>query len=164
MQIIKRVAALDLPDWYIAAGFVRNMVWDHLHGFSPTALNDIDVIYFAAHEISPQSLRHFQKQLEQTIPGCQWQIKNQALMHSRNGDRPYRSSWDAMTYWPEKETAIGVRLDAAGAITIAAPFGVDSLFDGCITHNPAREKSIFEQRVQAKRWLETWPMLRVVCE
>ncbi|CAH7108283.1 hypothetical protein VCHA54P496_10681 [Vibrio chagasii] len=46
-KILECVAQLDLPQCYVAAGFVRNLVWDHLHGFdNPTPLNDIDVIYF----------------------------------------------------------------------------------------------------------------------
>lgn len=41
------VSLLGLPQCYIAAGFVRNLVWDALHDFkSPSPLNDIDVIYF----------------------------------------------------------------------------------------------------------------------
>ncbi len=44
-QILQWVANLPQQECYVAAGFVRNMVWDHLHGFCSTALNDIDVIY-----------------------------------------------------------------------------------------------------------------------
>jgi len=37
---------LDLPECYIAAGFVRNLIWDSLHQkLEPTRLNDVDVIY-----------------------------------------------------------------------------------------------------------------------
>lgn len=32
-KILECVAQLDLPQCYVAAGFVRNLVWDHLHGF-----------------------------------------------------------------------------------------------------------------------------------
>jgi len=44
MNILSIVSSLKLPDWYIGAGFVRNLVWDHLHNFPSTPLNDIDVI------------------------------------------------------------------------------------------------------------------------
>ena len=55
-EALRIVAALDLPDCWIAAGFVRNLVWDHLHGISPpTPLNDIDVIYFAPEGTSPRA-------------------------------------------------------------------------------------------------------------
>lgn len=32
MEILKAVRTLELPDWIIGAGFVRNPIWDHLHG------------------------------------------------------------------------------------------------------------------------------------
>lgn len=46
MGVLSAVYAARLPDWYIGAGFIRNLVWDHLHDFPGTPLNDIDVIYF----------------------------------------------------------------------------------------------------------------------
>lgn len=162
MHILQCVAALGLPDCYVAAGFVRNMVWDYLHDYDPTLLNDVDVIYFSPQKISQQNNKLLEARLMSLIPDVRWQIKNQALMHHLNSDHPYRSSLDAMTFWPEKETAIGVRLEKTGEITIAAPFGVESLFGGCITHNPARERPIFEQRVQSKQWLKIWPRLRLI--
>ncbi|MGL5397083.1 MAG: nucleotidyltransferase family protein, partial [Shewanella sp.] len=33
----------SMPQWCIAAGFVRNLVWDKLHGFDRQPLNDIDL-------------------------------------------------------------------------------------------------------------------------
>lgn len=45
MEALSIAARLELPDWCLAAGFLRNLVWDKLHGFSSaTALNDIDLI------------------------------------------------------------------------------------------------------------------------
>ena len=47
MDVLRTVNALNLKDWMIGAGFVRNTVWDHLHGYDfHTTLLDIDVIYF----------------------------------------------------------------------------------------------------------------------
>ena len=44
MAALTIAAAQELPDWCLAAGFVRNLVWDKLHDFSSsTPLNDIDV-------------------------------------------------------------------------------------------------------------------------
>ena len=44
MQQLQAVQTLQLPDCFVAAGFVRNMVWDALHDYPPTPLNDVDVI------------------------------------------------------------------------------------------------------------------------
>ncbi len=46
IKALECVNSLRLPQCYIAAGFVRNLVWDSLHKKQiPTALNDVDVIY-----------------------------------------------------------------------------------------------------------------------
>ena len=48
IRVLGAAAALGLPDWMIGAGFVRNKVWDHLHGFANAEVRtaDIDLIYF----------------------------------------------------------------------------------------------------------------------
>lgn len=47
MTILATVKSLNLPDWWVCAGFVRSKIWDTLHGYSKrTPLSDIDVIYF----------------------------------------------------------------------------------------------------------------------
>lgn len=35
MRALYSARALNLPDWLIAAGFVRNLVWDYLFGKKP---------------------------------------------------------------------------------------------------------------------------------
>lgn len=82
-------------------------------------------------------------------------------MNIKNSDEPYSSSFDAMSYWPEKETAIGVRKLDCGSIRCVSVFELDSLFNLQITHNPKRSKAIFEYRVNSKGWLDEWPDLEV---
>ena len=49
MGVLYAVRDLGLPDCWVAAGFVRNCVWDHLHGLAASPLSDdIDVIWFDA--------------------------------------------------------------------------------------------------------------------
>ena len=162
MKVLKLVASLDLPDCFVAAGFVRNMVWDYLHGYPFTKLNDIDVIYFDAQEIDKSVCRDAKLILQRKSPNSNWQVKNQSLIHLRNRDRPYKNTTDAMTFWPEIETAVGVRLGDSGQIHISAPFGTESLFLGKITYNPKRDKKTFLHRVESKQWLRLWPDLQVV--
>lgn len=33
LRILKIVQSLNLPDWWICAGFIRNKIWDVLHGY-----------------------------------------------------------------------------------------------------------------------------------
>lgn len=165
MRLLGLVRALDLPDCWIGAGAVRNAVWDHLHGRAPRAPGgDIDIIWFDP----GQADREVDARIEQALRGADgaidWSVKNQARMHTGNGDGPYASAPDAMRYWPETATAVGVRLDASGELVIAAPFGLDDLFDGVIRPTPAfteHKRTLFDARWQGKRWLNEWPLLRL---
>lgn len=161
MKVIDAVASLNLPDVYVAAGFVRNLVWDYLHGYSPTALNDIDVVFYSKAPIYEQPMRDV---LTALFPNVNWELKNQAVMHLKNGDLPYTSTAHAMEYWPELETAIGVRMESNRTLSLISPFGLDLIFKGFITHNKNRSESIFLQRVVQKKWLERWPNLKVVTD
>lgn len=162
LQILHCVAQLDLAECYVAAGFVRNMVWDHRHDYPPTPLQDVDVIYFDAAEVDPASASRYQAALLRQLPGVNWQVKNQALMHQRHGDAPYRSCLDAMSYWPEKETAVAVRITAERHMEVISAFGLESLFALQLTHNPRRAVDTFCGRVRAKRWLQQWPELQLI--
>lgn len=160
MEALAIAATLELPDWCLAAGFVRNMVWDKLHGFSSaTVLNDIDLIYFDPHEVSASRDRAIEQCLR-SVSEFPWSVKNQARMHKRNMDSPYTSTEDAMSFWVEVETAVGAALGESGEVIIVAPFGIESLFDYTITLNPKRPKPVdFKERISNKRWLEVWPRL-----
>lgn len=99
-----------------------------------------------------------QAALQQLDPTVQWSVKNQARMHTRNGDRPYLSSNDAMRYWPETATAVAVRLGPGDTCEVAAPLGLDDLFRLIIRPTPrfSTEKlDIFQDRFSAKNWLAT---------
>ncbi|BAK16807.1 uncharacterized protein SSIL_2384 [Solibacillus silvestris StLB046] len=47
MSILKTVQELQLNDCWVAAGVIRNKVWDYLHNVQ-TEINDIDVIYLTS--------------------------------------------------------------------------------------------------------------------
>ncbi|MGR5209085.1 nucleotidyltransferase family protein [Vibrio rotiferianus] len=162
MRALECVRSLALPDCYIAAGFVRNLVWDHLHQKqNPTPLNDLDVVYFDPNELDEKTYLKYEAQLKALMPELNWQVRNQANMHLRNGDKPYQNTLDAMSYWPEKETAVAARLNENNQIECISAFGFTSLFDGHITYNPKRTITLFESRVESKDWLITWPQLQV---
>ncbi len=162
IQVLECVSQLGLPQCYVAAGFVRNLIWDHLHGYtSPTPFNDIDVIYFDPIDTSYESDLRYEALLKQWLPELNWQVRNQANMHTRNNDIPYQSTLDAMRYWPENETAIAVKQSLTGGIECISAFGLESLFDLKITPNPNRSRDVFDQRVQSKNWLTLWPKLTI---
>ena len=164
MRILSAVRAMQLPDWAIGAGFVRNIVWDHLHGFrSRTPLPDIDVLYFDKRVQLPSRDYETERQLKADFPDLSWSVRNQARMHLRNGDQPYASTLDAMRYWLEKPTAVAVRLNDAGKLEVLAPFGLGCLFGmrGEPTPSGLRKYDQYIARMRAKAWSVTWPKVRV---
>ncbi|MCL1127331.1 nucleotidyltransferase family protein [Shewanella surugensis] len=164
LKALECAASLNLPDGYIAAGFVRNLVWDHLHKKSiSTPLNDIDVIYFDDAALNSDNDKVMEAELVRLMPEVNWQVRNQALIHIRNGDRPYLNIRDAMRFWPEKETAVAIRQLESDTYECIAAFGFESLFQLLVTHNPNRSRDIFDERVSSKRWLTHWPQLTVYC-
>lgn len=166
LRILQLVRELDLPDCWVAAGFVRSAVWDHLHQRSDAPLPaDIDVIWFERSQASAARDIELKRLLRHREERLQWSVKNQARMHLRNGDAPYASASDAMRYWPETATAVAVRLDGQGEVEVAAPLGLEDLF-GLIVRPAGRFKGekqpIYQARLRSKNWLDTWPQLKVL--
>lgn len=163
MEQLRAARALGLTDWCIAAGFVRNRVWDHLHGISPPrAPADIDVLYYDADDLSKEVEARHEARLDALMPGLPWQVRNQARMHVWKGLPPHQSTSDAMTYWLETVTAVGVRLEADDSLTVIAPLGVDDLVNlRCRPTAFGRtHRDDYEGRIARKRWRELWPKVR----
>ncbi|WP_211747692.1 nucleotidyltransferase family protein [Paenibacillus sp. Marseille-Q4541] len=158
---LKRVRELRLPQACIAAGYVRNRVWDELHEYkSPTPLNDIDVIYYDPEHVDEWTDTKYEQQLQSGQIGRNWQVKNQARMHEYNMDPPYQSVEDAMRYWPETATAVAIRLNDQDELEIIAPFGLTDLFEMNVKKSPYfRNTALYKQRVFEKEWLDHWPLL-----
>jgi hypothetical protein len=164
-HVLDLVGSLGLPDCWIGAGFIRNAVWDNLHGKAPfRPVGDVDVLWFDRGRTDASEDRKLEATLRAMVPSIDWSVKNQARMHRRNDDPPYASATDAMRHWPETATAVAARQAGSAEYEIAAPFGLEDLFTLVLRPTPrfAGEKYlIFRDRVRTKRWLETWPLLRV---
>ncbi|MHA1153811.1 MAG: nucleotidyltransferase family protein [Alphaproteobacteria bacterium] len=170
MAALGAVAGLGLPDAWIGAGFLRGAVWDRLHGYaSRTPLDDIDVIYFDPEAPDPAAEAALERRLGERLPGLPWSVKNQARMHLRNGDAPYRSSADALAHWLETPTAVALRLDEAGGPELLAPFGTRDLLGLVVRPTPHARKhehrlAAYRARLEVKNWPAKWPKLKVVWE
>ena len=165
MHILRGVRTLNLPDWWIGAGFVRNKVWDHLHGYTErTPLGDIDVIYFDPNDTGKDLEKIYDRLLRTTIGDYPFSTKNQARMHLKNGDSPYKDSEDALAHWLETATCVGTSLDDNGKVVLAAPHGVDDLVNLVVRPGQyiLHRLEAYQRRVREKNWKEKWPRLTIV--
>jgi hypothetical protein len=86
MDCLRAARELALPDWALGAGFVRNLIWDHLHDKAePTPLNDIDLIYLDSADPTGLKEADHEAWLAARMPGQQWEVRNQARMHRASG-------------------------------------------------------------------------------
>lgn len=169
MEVLRTVGALALPDCWIGAGFVRALVWDCLHGYDrPTPLDDVDVIYFDAEKTESAEDRRHENSLRALwpagSPAVPWSVKNQARMHKKNSDAPYRNTSDALCHWLETPTAVAVRTDGDGRLELMAPLGLDDLLAMRVAptlHALSRRMAAYRERVLSKSWARQWPLLEV---
>lgn len=159
------LAALGLPDAWIGAGLIRCAVWDELHGFEGrhTEMNDVDVVYFDAADATVERDLSIEAQLRSAMPEVPWEVRNQARMHTRNGDARYHDTEDALRYWAETATAIAARLKE-GSIELIAPHGIDDLVGLIVRPTPVftRKPDAYRKRRAAKDWGQRWPGLTFV--
>ena len=170
MELLQATRELDLPDWYIAAGAIRNTVWNHLHGF-PTQNNqqDVDVAYFDCSDLCEEKAESYQEALRSRVPAARWEVVNQAGAHQMECvkkfvRRPAKSSCEAIAYWSETATCVGVRLEKDNSFTVAAPHGLDDLMSLIVraVPKPYQSLQLYEQRVREKNWQTIWPKLTIL--
>ncbi|TAA72377.1 nucleotidyltransferase family protein [Planococcus salinarum] len=168
MKVLRSAEKLQLPDWWVCAGFVRSKVWDHLHDYTKrTPLGDIDVIYYDENNLDEELEKNYEHQLSGLMPGLPWSVKNQARMHKVNDLPPYQSSVDAISQFPETATALGVKLDGQGKLELAAPHGLEGLIGMKVCPTPAFKKderlmTVYRQRLESKNWMKKWPKVEVI--
>jgi hypothetical protein len=166
MDILVSARSLQLPDWWVCAGFVRSKIWDVQHGFTGrTPLADIDVIYYDSSDLREDVEKSYEAVLRQQHPGIPWSVKNQARMHTVNGLPPYLSSTDGMSKFPETATALGLALNGDGQVILAAPHGVADAVNLVLRPSPYYAAHphllpVYEKRITSKNWQKTWSGLR----
>jgi uncharacterized protein len=163
MTVLKIARGLNLPDWAIGAGAVRNVVWDALSAKpTRTAPADIDVLYFDPLDTDLVREAAAEAALARQLD-LVWQVRNQARMHLRNGDPPYRDTADALRFWLETPTCVAVRLEADDRLTVIAPHGLVDLFALALRPTPQGRIRLaaYRERLAAKDWIGQWPGLTI---
>ncbi|WP_066398707.1 nucleotidyltransferase family protein [Cytobacillus eiseniae] len=167
MELLEAAKSLNLPDWWICAGFIRSKVWDVLHDFNErTIMPDIDVIYFDPANMDVREEKRLEGKLKSLRPDIPWSVKNEARMHIKNNLPPYSSSVDAISKFPETATALGVKLDEEDNLILIAPCGISDVINLEVRPTPyfAEDKArmnIYKERITKKNWQLTWNRVKV---
>ncbi|KXT73043.1 hypothetical protein STRDD10_01639 [Streptococcus sp. DD10] len=165
MTILSIIRDLGLKDSWLAAGSVRNFIWNLLAGKSPfDRETDVDVIFFDP-AISYQETLNLENKLKEDFPQYQWELKNQVYMHVHSPHTaPYTSSRDAMSKYPERCTALGLRLKEEKRLELFAPYGLKDVFEFRLAPTPhfledPDRMTLYKNRLSKKNWFDKWPQL-----
>lgn len=137
MRILSTVRDLGLSDSWLAAGTLRNFIWNklsHLPAFDETT--DVDIVFFDR-KVPYEKTKKIEAQLRQVYPTYNWELKNQKDMHGHSPHTlPYTSSKDAISKYPERCTAIGARLDEEGQLEVFLPYGLEDILNFVVRPTP----------------------------
>ena len=165
MRILTIIRNLGLKDSWLAAGSVRNFIWNLLSDKSPfDRETDVDVIFFDP-DVSYEETVSLEKKLREDFPQYQWELKNQVYMHLHSPHTvPYISSCDAMAKYPERCTAIGLRLHADATLELFAPYGLEDILKFQVHPTPhflenEDRMKLYQERLSKKNWQEKWKNL-----
>jgi hypothetical protein len=170
LEVLEGVRESGLPDAWVGAGVIRDLVWDGLHGgFDPLSVKDVDVAFFDPSDLSRERDDAAERSLRALAPDLPWQAKNQAAVHTwfarkfGHAVEPLVSLEDAIGTWPETATSVALALRPDDSLRIVAPYGLDDLFEMVLRRNPRRVSlEEFRRQARAKRITEIWPRVRVL--
>ena len=98
---------------------------------------DVDVIFFDP-DISYEETLLLEKKLRADFPQYQWELKNQVYMHQHSPHTaPYSSSCDAMSKYPERCTAVGLRLNEESDFELYVPYGLEEILNFQVRPTPS---------------------------
>lgn len=166
MDAVNILNKYRLPEATIAAGAVRNLVWDQKSGQPSSFLRDnIDIYYRDPSESYEQSITT-QAEISQNNSLYLWNLHNIALSSRHDDLIPQAKSInEAIAGFPEKCSAIGIQIDGNN-LTVIAPFGLVELFELEVNPSPSFEKGMpkheqYLQHIRFKHWQDRYPDLKI---
>ncbi|MFH7026280.1 MAG: nucleotidyltransferase family protein [Heteroscytonema crispum UTEX LB 1556] len=159
--VLPAITELNLPNWWLAGGAVRNTIWHSIFGKDCALfIKDFDIAFFDEQGNRSQELAA-KATLTNQFPNYQFDVKNQAsFARWRPGSTTYTSTENGITNWLHTATAVGVRLDTQGQWQFFTPYGLDDLFAGVIRPTPAHINNPDAQN-KAAEFLQKCPCLRL---
>ncbi len=150
MRVLEAARDLDLPDPLVFSGVIYQTAWNALTGRHPDhGIKDYDLGYFdpdTSWEAEDAVIRRVAAALPPPLDAMT-EVRNQARVHlwfeARFGEpyAPLTSTAEALGRFVCPAFAVGARLDAGGALHVAAPFGLDDVFALRLRPNPTRAVS-----------------------
>ncbi|HEX5946508.1 MAG TPA: nucleotidyltransferase family protein [Acidimicrobiales bacterium] len=180
-DVLGRAAALDLPDWYLAAGCLFQTVWNVLDGRDPEhGINDYDLIYHDGSDLSWDAEDVVIRRCAEAFGdlGVEVEVRNQARVHLWYEDHfgvpyaPLRSSAEAVDRYAAHACRVAVRTSSAAprhgsdhgsdhGYDVYAPSGFDDLFAFVVRPNTVvAPREVYETK--SARWARLWPRLTVL--
>ncbi len=141
-KVLPAIQKLNLPDWWLAGGAIRNTIWRSLYpGDCQLTIKDFDIAFYDADGDREQE-RAAKEALGSEFPEAIFDVKNQASFATwREGRRTYASTLDGIADWQHTATAVGVRIDQNDRWCFIAPFGFNDLLNGIVRLGPAHMES-----------------------
>ena len=167
MDVLRAAENLQLPDWWIGAGFLRNKVWDYIENKDSKPTRDVDLVYFSARDVKPETDWSYDEKMKEKHPFAEWEVRNQARMHYVSNAEPFTSTADGISHWVETATCVAVKLEN-GKLKYLFCYGTDDLF-GLIARpipffNSKEKIETFYGRIEKKQWKQKWPSLTVAVD
>lgn len=167
MNVLCAAEKLNLSDWWIGAGFLRNKVWDFIEEKDSRPTRDVDLVYFDSADIAPETDWSYDEKMKSEHPYAEWEIRNQARMHYISDSRPFTSTADGISHWVETATCVAVKLEE-GVLKYLFCYGTVDLFGLIARPIPFfdNEEKIgtFHGRIEKKQWKQKWPDLKVITD
>ena len=157
--IIETISLFDEHTLYLTGGVLRNSIWNKLHLREESIFtDDCDIIYYNK-DINKYHEKLIEDFLHNLSPNINWSVKNQARMHIRNNHAQYQNINDALKCFPETASSIAI----SGSWDIIAPYGFNDIMN--LKLQPTQfcwinELEVYMKRVENKRWLSNFPMLK----
>lgn len=170
MHVLRTLRGLDLPDWRVFSGAVYQSVWNAVTG-RPVGYGrkDYDLGYFdpdTSWDAEDVIIRRVAAAFEEPFR-TDVEVRNQARVHIWFPDRfgepyePLTGTDEALARFVAPAFAVGVRLEADDAISIAAPFGLEDVFSLTLRPNPHRPIARGWDKAVASAQ-SRWPELTVI--
>lgn len=167
--VLERLAALDLPPWYLTAGALFQTVWNAAHDAEDltASIRDLDLFFYDGDDLSYEAEDAV---IKRCLAACQdldveLEPRNEARVHlwyeGKFGKAiaQYRDLDEAIASFAATCCCVALSLDAGGKLAVHATHGFDDLFTLTLRPNLTgiAPRAVYEDK--SERWMREWPAL-----